>query len=142
MLALSGLFLIAFAAATLIPAQSEAALVALLLSATQPPWLLVGVATLGNVAGSVVNWLLGRFLMRYRGRRWFPVSPAAIDRATGWYRRWGYLSLFGAWLPLVGDPLTLAAGALREPLWRFLAIVTIAKGGRYVLLALATLQLA
>ncbi len=100
------------------------------------------VATAGNVLGSVVNWALGRFLVRFSDRRWFPVSPAMLDRATRWYARWGRWSLLGAWLPVVGDPLTLAAGVMREPLWRFVLIVTLAKGGRYAVLAWATLRLA
>ena len=137
----AGLFLAAFAAATLIPAQSEAVLVALILKAAQPVWLLLGVATVGNVLGSVVNWTMGRFLIRFSDRRWFPVSQTRMDRAKGWYARWGRWSLLGAWLPVVGDPLTLVAGVMREPLWRFVLIVTLAKGGRYLVLGWATLRL-
>lgn len=135
MLALSGLFLAAFLAATLVPAQSEAVLVGLILAGGQPVWLLLAVATVGNVLGSVVNWALGRLLHRLVQQRWLPVSARQIDRAAGWYVRWGYWSLLGAWLPVVGDPLTLAAGVLREPFWRFLLLVTLAKGGRYAVLA-------
>ena len=76
-----GLFLTAFVAATILPMQSEAALVGLLLADIQPVWALVSVASIGNVAGSVVNWLLGRGIERFRDRRWFPVGPAALDRA-------------------------------------------------------------
>ncbi len=135
------MFLAALVAATLIPAQSEAVLVALILSASQPPWLLVTVATFGNVLGSAINWAIGRFAIRFADRRWFPVSQPALDRASAWYGRWGHWSLLGAWLPVVGDPLTLAAGLLREPFWRFAMIVTLAKGGRYLALAWATLRL-
>jgi len=138
MIALLGLFFAAFLAATLIPAQSEAVLVALLLSGGHSALLLVMTATLGNVLGSVVNWVLGRFLTTYADRRWFPVSQQQLSRAAEWYRRWGYWSLLGSWLPIVGDPLTLAAGVMKEPLWRFLLIVTLSKGGRYVVLAMAT----
>ncbi len=38
-------------------------------------------------------------------------------------------------MPLIGDPLTLIAGVLREPLWRFVLIVTVAKGARYLVVA-------
>ncbi|MEQ9639961.1 MAG: YqaA family protein [Alphaproteobacteria bacterium] len=128
---LAGLFASAFLAATLIPAQSELVLAAMDAAGTHPAALLVAVATAGNVAGAVVNWLLGRFLMRFQDRRWFPVSSTMIERATGWYRRWGVWSLLGAWLPVVGDPLTLVAGILRAPLPLFLLLVTIGKGARY-----------
>lgn len=142
MLELAGLFVAALVAATLIPAQSEAVLVALIVQGVHPVWLLLVVATAGNVSGSVVNWVMGRFLIRYSDRRWFPFSQNQMDKATRWYARWGYWSLLGAWLPVVGDPLTLVAGVLREPLWRFLLIVTLAKGGRYLVLAWITVNLA
>lgn len=135
MLALGGLFLAAFLAATLIPAQSEAVLVALILAGWHPVWLLLAVATVGNVLGSVVNWGLGSFLSHRAGARWFPLSQAQMDRAAAWYHRWGFWSLLAAWVPVIGDPLTLAAGVMREPLWRFALIVTLAKGGRYLVLA-------
>ena len=142
MIELAGLFLTALAAATLIPAQSETVLVALILSASEPVWLLVLVATVGNVLGSAVNWALGRFLIRFADRRWFPLSRAQIDKATGWFASWGRWSLLASWLPVIGDPLTLVAGVLREPFWRFVLIVTLAKGGRYLVLAWITQRLA
>ncbi len=135
---LASLFLAAFAAATVLPMQSEAMLVGLLLT-DRPPWLLITVASLGNVGGSVVNWLLGRGIERFRDRRWFPASPSALERAQRWYRRYGKWSLLASWVPIVGDPLTVVAGVLREPLPTFLALVVIAKTGRYLVLALLTL---
>lgn len=129
----------AFVAATILPAQSEAALVALLALGQQSPAALVVVATLGNVLGSVTNWLLGRGVEHYRDRRWFPVSAQALDRATGWYRRWGRWSLLLSWAPIFGDALTVAAGVLREPFGSFLLLVTIAKAGRYIILTAITM---
>ncbi|NUH67169.1 DedA family protein [Sulfitobacter sp. S0837] len=140
MLALSSLFAAAFFAATLIPAQSEAVLLGLIWADAHPVALLLLVATAGNVLGSVVNWLLGGYLAHVAARRWFPFSSAQVQRASQWYQRWGYWSLLASWMPIIGDPLTLAAGVLKEPLWRFLVIVTIAKGGRYLLLAAAALN--
>lgn len=138
---LGGLFLSAFGAATLLPLQSEAVLVALLSTGGHTPGVLVAVATLGNVLGSVVNWCLGLGLERYRTRRWFPVSPARLAQAQGFYRRYGQWSLLLSWMPVIGDPLTLVAGLMREPLWRFLLLVTVAKLGRYLVLAGVTLGL-
>lgn len=138
---LLGLFAVAFVAATILPAQSEAALVGLLVVGKQSPVLLVIVATTGNVLGSVTNWLLGRWVEHFRQRRWFPVGERSLDRATGWYRRWGRWSLLLSWAPFVGDALTVAAGVLREPFWSFLLLVTIAKAGRYIVLAAITLGL-
>ncbi len=139
--AYGGLFLAAFGAATILPFQSEPVLVGLLLAGLQPPWLLVLVASLGNVLGAVVNWVLGRWIHRWRDRPWFPVKPAQLAKAEGWYRKWGCWSLLLSWAPLGGDALTVIAGVLREPLWVFLVLVTIAKTARYIVLALLTLGL-
>lgn len=141
LISLAGLFAVAFIAATILPAQSEAALVALLVVGKQSLVLLVTVATIGNVLGSVTNWLLGRWIEYYRHRRWFPVSEQTLDRAIGWYRQWGRWSLLLSWAPIGGDALTVAAGVLREPFWSFLLLVTIAKAGRYIVLAVVTMGL-
>lgn len=134
-----GLFLAAFAAATLLPMQSEAALVAMLVSGHYLPVLLVTVATAGNVLGSVANWVLGRGIEHFRHKRWFPVSEAKLEKAQVMYRRYGYWSLLLSWVPLIGDPITLVAGVMREPFWRFLLLVILAKGGRYLVLTLVVL---
>ncbi|MFG1204550.1 YqaA family protein [Xanthobacter aminoxidans] len=134
----AGLFLTALAAATILPMQSEAVLVGLLL-ADYSPWLLVAVASVGNVLGSAVNWLLGRGIERFRDRHWFPASEAALDRAQDWYRRYGRWSLLLSWAPVIGDPLTVVAGMLREPFPIFLLLVAVAKIGRYLILAALTL---
>ncbi|MER9434765.1 YqaA family protein [Mesorhizobium sp. M0618] len=136
--AYAGLFLAAFIAATILPMQSEAVLIGLLL-ADYSPWLLIGVASVGNVLGSVINWLLGRGIERFRDRRWFPANQTQLNRAQVWYRRYGKWSLLLSWLPIVGDPLTVVAGVLREPFRVFLLLVTAAKVGRYLVLAAMTL---
>jgi membrane protein YqaA with SNARE-associated domain len=139
MIAYFGLFISAFLAATILPMQSEAVLVGLLVAASHPVSVLVIVATLGNVLGAVINWHLGRYLLIFREKRWFPSSQGQLERAQNWYKRYGRWSLLGSWLPVVGDPLTGIAGLMREPFISFLVLVTIAKGTRYVLLAAVTL---
>ncbi|MEQ8331623.1 YqaA family protein [Nisaea sp.] len=133
-----GLFLLSFLAATFLPAQSEFGLVGLILAQDYSLLLLVTVASVGNTLGSVVNWLLGRSVDRFSDRKWFPVSPAQMNRACGWYRKYGQWSLLLSWAPFIGDPLTLAAGVLREPFGRFLLLVAIAKTGRYIVVAALT----
>jgi membrane protein YqaA with SNARE-associated domain len=137
--AYAGLFAAALVAATILPAQSEILLVTLLARGGLDPVALVAVASAGNVLGSILNWVLGRFLIHLRHHRWFPLKPAAYDRAVGWYGRHGIWSLLLAWLPIVGDPLTVVAGALRVDLTRFILLVSIGKIGRYVFIAVSTL---
>lgn len=119
-----GLFLAAFAAATLLPMQSEAALAAMLVSELYLPVALVAVATAGNVLGSVVNWFLGRGVEHFKHKRWFPIRESKLEKAQVFYQRYGYWSLLLSWVPIIGDPITLVAGVMREPLWRFTLLVT------------------
>ena len=137
--ACAGLFWSAFLAATLLPGASEIVLVALLAEGVGEPWLLVVVAGVGNTLGSVVNWVCGRFLLHYADRRWFPVPPRHLDRATGFFNRYGVWTLLLAWWPLGGDALTVIAGVLRVPLLRFAILVAIGKFARYAVVAGATL---
>lgn len=140
--ALSGLFLSALLAATLLPMQSEAVLVGLLVLGTYPVWALLAVATLGNVLGALVNWLLGRGIERWHDRKWFPLRGERLARMQAHYHRYGRWSLLLSWMPVIGDPLTVVAGVMREPLWSFLLLVTIAKFGRYLTLVMLTTTMA
>lgn len=127
------LFLSAFGAATILPMSSEAVLAVLAHADGSRAAPLLLVATLGNTLGSLVNWLVGRFLGRFRGRRWFPLDDRSDERASRWFARFGVWSLLFAWLPVVGDPLTVVAGLLRTPLLVFLPLVAIGKLSRYAL---------
>ena len=140
MTAYAGLFAASFLAATVFPFQSELVLLGLLLSGDYPWPALLAVATVGNVGGAVVNWALGRFFLHFRDRRWFPVKPETYARVERWYARYGVWSLLFAWVPLVGDPLTVVAGALRANLVLFVVLVTVGKLGRYAVLVAATLN--
>ncbi len=131
-----GLLLVALLAATILPAQSEGVLVGLILSKQYLVWLLWLVATIGNTVGSVINWWLGYALERFQHKRWFPLNPKQLARAQHHFQRYGLWSLLFSWLPIIGDPLTVIAGLLRVPLWQFIPLVTLAKGGRYAVLVL------
>lgn len=134
------LFAIAFGAATILPLQSELAVAALLLDGSHAWRTVILVASLGNILGSTVNWLLGRSLEKFKDRRWFPVNAKNLGRAEAWYHKYGRASLLLSWMPVIGDALTVMAGVFREPLWSFLLFVGIAKVGRYLLLTAVTLQ--
>ncbi len=136
----AGLFITAFVAATILPAQSEVLLVGLLVANRYDVGLLLLAATAGNTIGAMVNYGLGRGIERFRSRRWFPVGPSAYARAADWYQRYGVWTLLLSWAPIAGDAITVVAGAARTSFWLFTALVLIAKGGRYLALAWATLQ--
>lgn len=138
---LAGLFAAAFGAATILPFQSEFVFAAMQVAGRIDPALLVAVAGIGNTLGSVVNYVMGRGLEQFRNRRWFPVPAAQLERAQGWYLRWGVWTLLLSWAPF-GDGFTVAAGVMRTPFWLFLALVALAKTGRYAALAWLTAQAA
>lgn len=139
--ALSGLFASAFTSATLLPGTSEGVLAALLGLGLVPVVLAVGVATIGNTAGSLVNWAIGRFLGNYRNHPRFPASEKMMDRAQGWYDRFGVWTLLASWVPIVGDPLTVVAGLMRAPLILVVPLVMLAKGVRYAIVAAGVLAI-
>jgi membrane protein YqaA with SNARE-associated domain len=130
------LFVSAFAAATVLPLSSEAVLSALIAAEGFDIWLLVGIASIANILGAAVNWVLGRYCLRWQNHRWFPVSTSALERSSEWFARYGIISLLFAWVPIIGDPLTFVAGILRVSIWWFLLLVTIGKMLRYAAVAL------
>ncbi len=129
-----GLFLTALLAATIVPFSSEALLVAMQVSEAFSVAGLLAAASLGNTLGAVVNWGLGRFCLHWQDRSWFPVKRRELDRAGAWFNRYGIWSLLLAWVPVIGDPITLAAGVLKTRFLPFLVLVAISKTGRYAVL--------
>jgi len=95
------------------------------------------VATVGNSLGAMVNWVLGRWCLHWQDRKWFPFKEQDLNKADAWFGKWGVWSLLLSWVPIIGDPITFAAGFLRVNFAVFSLLVVIAKGGRYlVILAL------
>ncbi len=124
-----GLFFTSFISATLFPGGSEAVLV-YLLNENFSPALLLFVATIGNTLGSFVNYLLGKYAVFFALKQKY-IKEASFDKAHHLFKRYGVWSLLFSWLPIIGDPLTLVAGALRYAWWKFLLIVSFAKLVRY-----------
>ncbi|CAG69751.1 conserved hypothetical protein; putative membrane protein [Acinetobacter baylyi ADP1] len=132
MMSYLALFISAFGAATLLPLQSEAVLFSLLALKQQSALFLLLVATIGNVLGSCVNWWLGIKIEQFKHKKWFPVSERHMQSAQKIYHQYGFYSLLLSWVPIIGDPITLIAGVLKENFYRFILMVTLAKAGRYV----------
>lgn len=132
------LFFSAFVSATLLPGSSEVVLIATVTQGESLLWLLWLSVTVGNVLGSCVNYWLGTQVIRFKDRKWFPVSQANINKAQLRFEKYGVYSLLLAWLPIVGDPLTVVGGVFKVRWWTFLWLVTLGKGARYlVVLAFA-----
>lgn len=131
---LGGLFVAAFLAATPVPFQSEIVFLGMLAAKVATPMKLILVASVGNTLGSLVTCALGRSLLHLQTPNRFPASSAKLERAAGWFNRWGVWVLLVSWAPF-GDVIVLMAGVLRTPWWMVILLVAIAKTGRYVALA-------
>mgnify|MGYP006103017171 CR=1 FL=1 len=125
------LFAISFLAATILPLSSELMLAGLITTSNYDSLVLLIVASFGNILGSVVNWVLGFYSRNLAIKKWFPFKETQIERSSKWFNKFGRWSLLFAWVPIIGDPLTLAAGLLRVKFIEFIILVTIGKVGRY-----------
>ena len=130
------LFTVCFLVATIIPFGSEAYSSSLLLSNKYNSLLLLFFASLGNILGSVFNWICGYYATYFMQKKWFPISQKKIDRAKLFFSKYGKWSLLLSWVPIIGDPITFVAGTLRYSILPFLLLVSIGKIGRYVIIYL------
>lgn len=129
-----GLFIAAFLAATILPLSSEIVLGALMLGGLSPT-ALITIATTGNVLGSLTNYALGYWVSLKVLKRWLKISEEELVHAERRFVKYGQFSLLFAWVPIIGDPLTVLAGALRIRLWLFIILVAAGKLMRYVIIS-------
>jgi membrane protein YqaA with SNARE-associated domain len=126
------LFIISFLAATILPFSSELTLAGLIIASNYDKLLLWIVASFGNVTGSAVNWALGFYSRNLTTKKWFPFKETQIEKSSQWFRKFGKWTLLFAWVPIIGDPLTLVAGLLRVRFLDFIILVAIGKVSRYL----------
>ena len=128
------LFIISFLAATILPLSSELVLSTMLLTDSFDKYLLLVVASFGNILGSSVNWYLGKKILIFKDKKWFPANERQIAKGEIYFKKYGIWSLLLAWVPIIGDPLTVVAGTLRVKFFTFLLLVSISKISRYIFL--------
>jgi len=128
------LFIISFLAATILPFSSELVLSTMLLTDSFDKYLLLVVASFGNILGSSVNWYLGKKILIFKDKKWFPANERQIAKGEIYFKKYGIWSLLLAWVPIIGDPLTIVAGILRVKFFTFLLLVSISKISRYIFL--------
>ncbi len=133
------MFASAFLAATFLPFYSEVVYVAYLLDGHSPFGLWLA-ATLGNTLGAALTWYLGRYLLHYQDRAWFPFTPSRLEKSQRFFQRYGVWTLLLAWLPVGGDALPFIAGVMRVRFSLFFILTAIGKGGRYFVVMLLSLE--
>jgi membrane protein YqaA with SNARE-associated domain len=126
---LAGLAAASFLAATLVPLPSEAALFAYLQIHPERAALAVAVATVGNTAGGMTSYLIGRLIPERIKSRLDP-------RALHYLKRYGAPATLLAWLPIIGDALCVAAGWLRVNWLAALGFMAAGRLARYTVVAL------
>ena len=127
--------------ATIIPFGSEAYFITLLSLEKYNHFILFVVASVGNVLGSLFNWICGFYINFFIKKSWFPINNKIIDRGNKLFTKYGKWSLLISWFPLIGDPITFAAGTLRYPIIPFLVLVSIGKVGRYLIIYLSLIHI-
>jgi membrane protein YqaA with SNARE-associated domain len=125
---LSALFAASFVAATLFPLPSEAALIGYMKMYPGHTELAVAAATLGNTAGGMTSYLLGRYIPQKKLKM----------KTVGFLRRYGAPLTFFAFLPIIGDGLCVAAGWLRIHWAAALAFMAAGRLARYLAVAYFT----
>ena len=126
------LFAVCFIVATIIPFGSEVYFAYLLAMNQYNGLVLLIAASLGNVLGSVFNWICGYYANHFINKKWFPIKKKHIDKASRIFDKYGKWSLLLAWVPFIGDPITFVAGTFRYSFLPFLLLVSIGKVGRYI----------
>ena len=136
-----GLFLSSFLSATILPGQSEIALMSLIMIDKYSLNLLILFSCIGNILGSILNWFMGFKLEKFKNKKWFPATDLQLKKATHYYNKYGKWTLILCWVPFIGDPITIIAGLLRVPILHFILIVSFAKIIRYLFVAYISLSL-
>ena len=134
------LFTSSFASSTILPGHSEITLIALITQKKYEVFYLVFFASLGNILGSVLNWYLGLYFLKFKNKKWFPFKENQINKVSKSFLKYGKWSLLLSWVPFIGDVLTLVAGMFRVPLYQFVVIVSVAKVSRYIFVSLIALN--
>ena len=121
---LLALFASSFLAATLLPGGSEIVFAGVLSAKPHLYWPALAVVTIGNTLGGMSSYLIGRLL-----------PQRAELKGLKWVQSYGSPALLAAWVPIVGDPLCVAAGWLRIDPWLAALFMAIGKFARYLAIA-------
>ena len=128
------LFIFCLTLGTFFPFASETYLITLLLSEKYNVLLLLLLASVGNILGSVISWLFGYFINYFINKTWFPINKYLLQKANSIFKKYGKWSLLFSWVPFIGDPIAFVAGTFRYNLIFFLIFVSIGKVSRYLLI--------
>ena len=133
------LLTVSFMVATIVPFGSEVYFATLLSLGKYNNFLLLVSASVGNVLGSVFNWVCGYYINYFIKKSRFPIKQDKIKKGTELFNKYGKWSLLLSWVPFIGDPITFVAGTLRFSFIPFIILVSIGKVGRYLVIYISIL---
>lgn len=135
-----GVFIVAFAAATILPFSSEVLVVAYI-AAGGDPWITLIAASAGNTLGGMTSYLLGYFLEIKRVIKFLSINPKRLEKIYPYAHRWGYMTGFLGFVPVIGDVVMVALGSLRSNAWGTFITSAIGKTVRYYAIIFLQMQI-
>ena len=129
-----GLFLSSFLSATILPGQSEIALMSLIMIDKYSLNLLIFFSCIGNILGSILNWFMGFKLEKFKNKKWFPATGLQLKKASHYYNKYGKWTLLLCWVPFIGDPMIAVLGFFRVKFIPLAIMMLIGKLARYSVL--------
>lgn len=128
-----GLFISAMLAGSIIPFSSELVLVALVKLGLNPTACLIA-AALGNTAGGMTCYYMGRLGKISWIEKYFKVKKEKLDKMVTFLQGKGALMAFFAFLPAIGEVISIALGYMRGNVWLTTVSMFAGKLIRYILL--------
>lgn len=128
-----GLFISALLAGSILPFSSELVLVALVKLGLNPTACIIA-ASLGNTAGGMTCYFMGRLGKISWIEKYFKIKKEKIDKMVNFLHGKGALMGFFAFLPAIGEVISMALGFMRSNLWLTTLAMFIGKLLRYILL--------
>jgi membrane protein YqaA with SNARE-associated domain len=132
-----GMALASFLAGTFFPFSSEVVMGALLVATDMDTKWVVVSATIGNVAGSMVNYLIGRCAKPSTVARLFKIREDRMQKSQDYVEKYGSWTALFTFLPILGTAIAIALGVLRANPWLVFLFTTIGKFTRYIIIALS-----
>lgn len=136
-----GMAMAAFLAGTFVPFSSEAVLAALLAMSSMDPWLTIAWASVGNIAGSMFNYYIGRFGDTKTIAKWLKVKEKRIVKAKDFVEKRGSWIAIFTFLPILGTAIAVAMGMLRINIFKVLFYTTLGKVIRYIIVGYTVIVL-
>ena len=129
-----GMLIASFIAGSVFPFSSEAVMLAML-AAGVDPWELVITASIGNVAGSMFNYGVGRLGRLDWIEKYLHVKKESLDRAQRFMGGHGAWMGFFAFLPILGSAISILLGLMRANIIITLISITLGQVMRYLIIA-------